>query len=161
MLWIPNAESLLPRGATPAVSRIRENLPTPPSRCARKRVHPTNNFATDDESRIETQGRINTRRELLNTGGGQDVFLFDDLRTYVYCRIYTEYRYLSREIRRGAIMARKTKKTEQSDSFRATTIYNNLMLDAIFTVLQQKQVLTRDEVEKCACDILHKTLPRF
>jgi hypothetical protein len=58
-------------------------------------------------------------------------------------------------------MARRNKPAEQLVSLEATTLYNKVMLDAIFTVLQQKQILTPDEVAECASEILNKSFPEF
>ncbi len=58
-------------------------------------------------------------------------------------------------------MARKNKPAEQPDSLRATILYNKVMLDAVFEVLEQKRILTREEVENRASDILHKACPVF
>ena len=56
-------------------------------------------------------------------------------------------------------MARKNKPAEEPGSLRATILYNKVMLDAVFDVLEQKRILTREEVENRATDILHKTCP--
>jgi hypothetical protein len=58
-------------------------------------------------------------------------------------------------------MARKNKPAEQLASLQVSTLYNKVMLDAIFTVLQQKQILTLDEVADCASEILNKSFPEF
>jgi len=58
-------------------------------------------------------------------------------------------------------MARKNKLAEQPDSLRSSTLYSKLMVDAIFAVLEEKKILTRDEVEKRASEILHKACPEF
>ena len=78
--------------------------------------------------------------------------------------LHTPYRnVLSRQIncKMGASMARRNKPAEQLASLEATTLYNKVMLDAIFTVLQQKQILTPDEVADCASEILNKSFPEF
>jgi hypothetical protein len=61
----------------------------------------------------------------------------------------------------GAIMARRNKLAEQPDSLRTTTLYNKLMVDAMFAVLEEKHILTREEVENCASKILHKACPEL
>jgi hypothetical protein len=58
-------------------------------------------------------------------------------------------------------MARKSKPAEQPDSLRTTIFYNKLMMDAIFAVLEQKHILTREEVEDRASEILHKACPEL
>jgi hypothetical protein len=58
-------------------------------------------------------------------------------------------------------MARKNKPAEQPDPLRTTTLYNKLMVDAIFAVLEQKHILTREEVENRASEMLHKACPEF
>jgi hypothetical protein len=58
-------------------------------------------------------------------------------------------------------MARRNKPAEQPDSVRTTTIYNKLMVDALFAVLEQKHIVTREEVENRASEILHKACPEL
>ena len=56
-------------------------------------------------------------------------------------------------------MARTSKPAKQQDrpdSLRTTTLYNKVMVDAIFSVLEQKHILTREEVENRASEILHR-----
>jgi hypothetical protein len=55
-------------------------------------------------------------------------------------------------------MARRSKQAEL-DSLQGIIVYNKLMLDAIFTVLEEKQILTQDEVAECANEILNKAWP--
>jgi hypothetical protein len=45
---------------------------------------------------------------------------------------------------------------EQLASLQGTILHNKIMLEAIFTGLEQKQILTKDEVAECANDILNK-----
>jgi hypothetical protein len=56
---------------------------------------------------------------------------------------------------------RKNKPAKQPDSLRSTTLYNKLMVDAIFAVLEQKNILTREEVENRASEMLHKACPEL
>jgi hypothetical protein len=58
-------------------------------------------------------------------------------------------------------MARRNKPAEQLASLQGTILYNKVMLDALFKVLQQKQILTPDEVAECASEILNRTYPEF
>jgi hypothetical protein len=58
-------------------------------------------------------------------------------------------------------VARRNKPAEQAASFQGTILYNKIMLDAIFTVLQRKEILTPDEVAECASEILNKSFPEF
>lgn len=51
------------------------------------------------------------------------------------------------------------KQQSQANLHRTAVLYNKVMLEAIFSVLEQKRILTRDEVEKRASEILHKTCP--
>jgi hypothetical protein len=57
-------------------------------------------------------------------------------------------------------MARRSKRVEL-DSLQAIIIHNKIMIDAIFTALEQKQLLTRDEVKECADNILNNAWPEF
>jgi hypothetical protein len=61
-------------------------------------------------------------------------------------------------------MARTSKLAKQQDrldSLRTTTLYNKVMVDALFSVLEEKHILTREEVENRASEILHKACPDF
>ena len=51
------------------------------------------------------------------------------------------------------------KQQDRPDSLRTTTIYTRVMVDAIFSVLEQKGIFTREEVENRASEILHKMCP--
>ena len=82
----------------------------------------------------------------------------------IYCMLHTLHRNtLSSDIeyKVGATVARKNKPAEQLASLEATTLYNKVMLDALFAILQQKQILTPDEVADCASEILNKSFPEF
>ena len=61
----------------------------------------------------------------------------------------------------GAIMVRRNKLAEQLASLEGTIIYNKIMLHAIFRVLQEKQIVTPDEVADCASEILNKSFPEY
>ena len=78
--------------------------------------------------------------------------------------LHTPYRnILSSEIEFniGAIMARRNKPAEQLASLESTVLYNKIMLDALFKVLQQNQIVNPDEVAECASEILNKSFPEF
>ena len=58
-------------------------------------------------------------------------------------------------------MVRRNKLAEQLASLEGTIIYNKIMLHAIFRVLQEKQIVTPDEVADCASEILNKSFPEY
>ena len=58
-------------------------------------------------------------------------------------------------------MTRRNKPAEQLASLQSTVLYNKIMLDALFKILQQKQIVHPDEVAECASEILNKSFPEF
>jgi hypothetical protein len=60
----------------------------------------------------------------------------------------------------GAIMARRNKPAELA-SLQSTVLYNKIMLDALFKVLQEKQIVNPDEIAERASEILNKSFPEF
>ena len=82
----------------------------------------------------------------------------------IYCVLHTLYRIYCQanfEYHTGAIMARRNKPAEQLASLQSTVLYNKIMLDALFKILQQKQIVHPDEVGECASEILNKSFPEF
>jgi hypothetical protein len=61
----------------------------------------------------------------------------------------------------GAIMARRNKPAEQLAALQSTVLYNKIMLDALFKVLQHKQIVNPEEVAECASEILNKSFPEY